>query len=317
MTNLLAGSRPSDERLAQLLNESWAEARDLPRVAPVPGELPLLTPAAVREHRAEGWLDPALTVVSGGHQPVMLAEARQVDEEVAQIGWLATHPAVRRQGLARQGVQRLLKELQARGVKLVRTMMVDSRLGGLCAFWEAMGFAVQDPHGQNIVMKADLAACPPPPPIGLPPPYVLRPLQPEDIPAWVNAKNRVFESHSEAGWFETTFSSRWDFDWDGWLVITREDEIVGLAAADYHRDPARPEAVSGAHIEYVGVLPECRGLRLGEALMVACLRHILNRGLSECTLITQPFRVPAIRLYERLGFRLRRENRCYQRELEP
>jgi ribosomal protein S18 acetylase RimI-like enzyme len=317
MTNLLAGPMPTDESLSQLLNVAWAEARDLPFVVPVPGELPLLTPVAVREHRAEGWLDPALTVVSGGHSPVMLVEARQVDEEVAQIGWLATHPAVRRQGLARQGVQYLLEELRTRGLKVVRTTMVDSRLSNLCAFWEAMGFTVQDPHGQNIVMKADLAACPPPPLPSLPAPYALRPLKPSDVPVWLEVKNRVFESHSEAGWFEATFSSRWDFDWDGWLVITRDDEIVGIAAADYHRDPARPETVSGAHIEYVGVLPECRGLRLGETLMMACLQHILNRGLTECTLITQPFRVPAIRLYERLGFRLQRENRIYRLDLQP
>lgn len=317
MTTLQTSTAPSDARLAQLLNEAWAEARDLPRVVPVPGELPLLTPAAVREHRAHGWLDPSLTVVSGGQQPVMLAEARQLDEQTAQFGWLGTHPAVRRQGLARQAVQFLLEQLRGRGVKQVRTIMVDSRLGSLCAFWEAMGFAIQDPHGQNIVMKADLIACPPPPLPSLPSPYALRPLQPSDVPAWLEIKNRVFESRSEAGWFEATFSSRWDFDWDGWLVMVREDEMVGIAAADYHRDPARPETVCGAHIEYVGVLPECRGLRLGEALMIGCLQHILKRGLTECTLITQPFRVPAIRLYERLGFRLQRENRVYRRELEP
>jgi ribosomal protein S18 acetylase RimI-like enzyme len=317
MNTLQQGPVPGDESLAQLLMTAWEEARQLPRAVPTPSEIPALTPKEVQAHRAEGWLNPALTVVSGGHQPVLVAEVRLMEDETAQFGWTGTHPAVRRQGLARQAVELLLAELRAREVKSVRTMMVDSRLTGLCAFWEAMGFVVPDPHRQSIVMRVDLIAHPPPPMPTLPAPYTLHPLTPADIPGWLTVKNQAFESASELAWLENTFLHRWDFDWDGWMSLKLHDEIVGIAAADYRRDPQRPSVVTGAHIEYVGLRPDCRGLGLGEAIMLACLHHIVNRGQTSCTLVTQPFRVPAVRLYEKLGFRLVRENRYYSRELTP
>lgn len=63
----------------------------------------------------------------------------------------------------------------------------------------------------------------------------------------------------------------------------------------------------------MGVLPEYRGLGLGECLMRACLNYVHQHHVKPCQLITQPFRKAAIGLYEKLGFRVVRENRIYEK----
>ena len=65
---------------------------------------------------------------------------------------------------------------------------------------------------------------------------------------------------------------------------------------------SRALAVRTAYLDWIGVLPQHRGKKLGEYVSVACLRSLAARGERYCTLWTQPSRVAAIGLYERLGF---------------
>ncbi|NLC55450.1 MAG: GNAT family N-acetyltransferase, partial [Armatimonadetes bacterium] len=55
-------------------------------------------------------------------------------------------------------------------------------------------------------------------------------------------------------------------------------------------------------IGWVGVMPEHQGHRLAFHLCLACLRFLRDRGVRECFLLTDDFRVPAIKTYLRLGF---------------
>ncbi|MHB8995245.1 MAG: GNAT family N-acetyltransferase [Armatimonadota bacterium] len=299
--------------IADLLNAAWAEAAALPRVVAPPVEMQPWTPekaSSVLEAAADG----VFTVERDG-LPVNLLTATAEADGVGYLSCLATHPAYRRQGLATDCLSRALDFLKSRGLTRVETgYFTDSRVTSACAFLEARGFTVREPERQNIVMQIDMNQYEPVP-IVLPEGFRIETLRPESIPQYLQTKDRVFGGTTAPDWFEKTFSHRWDFEWDGWLTLWRGEEMIGLSGADLFRDPDHPETYSGAQIEYVGVVEGFRGLRLGEMLVRACLNYIKDLQVKPCQLITQPFRVPAVTLYERLGFRLVRENRTYEMTL--
>ncbi|MCE5240144.1 GNAT family N-acetyltransferase [bacterium] len=301
----------SPAALADLLNAAYAESRALPRLVAWPVERPLLTTDDVlkaREHTPDEF------VVERDGRVVSGVAARAGQDGTGYVAWFVTHPDHRRQGLASDCLQRALGFLRAQGCSKVQTAaFVDSRVTSACAFLEHHGFTVRDPEHQNIVMQIDMTQYEPAP-IAMPEGYHIEPLQPEWVPQWLQVKDRVFGGTSAPDWFEKTFSHRWDFEWEGWMTLWRGDEMIGISGADLFRDPAHREHYSGAQIEYVGMVEGHRGLRLGEIIVRACLDYIKARDLP-CQLITQRFRVPAVTLYEKLGFRFQRENRTYEKTL--
>jgi len=245
---------------------------------------------------------------------VCLADVR-VSGEQALVGWFATHPDHRRKGHASACLQRALAHVRERGAAAIRTHgFTDSRNTAACAFLEHRGFTVRDPEHQNIVMQIDMDHYEPRP-VELPEGYRVTSLRMDRLQDWVTVKDAVFESKTTPEWFMANFGSRPDFDPAGWHVLYCEDEPIGIAGADFHRDPAHPETISGCQIEWVGVLDTHRGKRLGESLMRTCLNYTKQHGVNPCQLITQIFRQAAVLLYEKLGFRHVREDRTYERPL--
>jgi len=300
---------PTESAVAKLLNAAWAEAAALPRVVAWPVELPPLTGHDAQARREQGWLGKGLFTAERNGKLVSLVDVTCAGE-TGQIGWFGTHPDRRRQGLASDCLRRGLEYLKAKGAKCLQTEgFIDSRARSACGFLEAHGLTVREPQQQNVVMQIDMDSYEPVP-IVLPTDYRIETLRPEWMPLWLQTKDRVFGGNTAPDWFEKTFSHRADFEWHGWMTLWRGDEMIGLSGADLFRDPASG-TYSGAQIEYVGVVEGHRGLRLGEMIVCACLNYIKARGIP-CQLITQRFRIPAVTLYERLGFRHVRENRVYE-----
>lgn len=299
--------------IADLLNVAWAETAALPRVVAPPVEMQPWTPekaSSVLEAAADG----TFTIERDG-LPVSLLLATADADGLGHLSCLATHPAYRRQGLATDCLIRALDSLKSRGVRRVETgYFTDSRVTSACAFLEARSFTVREPDRQNIVMQIDMDQYEPLP-IVLPEGFRMETLCPDWVPLWLQTKDRVFGGTTASDWFEKTFSHRWDFEWDGWKTLWQGDEMIGLSSADLFRDPDHRETYSGAQIEYVGVVEGFRGLRLGEMLVRSCVNYVKGLQVKPCQLITQPFRIPAVTLYERLGFRLVRENRTYEMKL--
>ncbi len=273
------GARP-----AQLLSapEPWATREEL---------LPTLTSDAL--------CAKASHVALEGERVVSAALALRSGEE---CGWwrIATAPDHRRNGLARACVEAGESAMRAAGQASVRTeTIVDSRWTAAGELLGALGYELEDPERRNITMVAERWT---PRPVALQEGYTLGTWREEDLAEWMAVRNAVFGGEAGTEWFEQRFLSRPDFDPGTWLVVRHEGAIIGIASAvcvEHERDPQR---LRGGQIEWVGVLDAHRGKRLGEELVVACLNAIAERGYLPALLLTQPFRVPAVKLYEKLGF---------------
>jgi mycothiol synthase len=76
-----------------------------------------------------------------------------------------------------------------------------------------------------------------------------------------------------------------------------------------------PERAIG-EVYVVGVDPAEQGSGLGRALTLAGLHHLRDEGLAEVMLYVDEDNVPAIRLYEALGFHRTRTDAMYQRKTQ-
>lgn len=83
-----------------------------------------------------------------------------------------------------------------------------------------------------------------------------------------------------------------------------EDTIVGLATLILYRVPT---GLRG-YIEDVVVDTRLRGKKIGEALTQACLDKARQSDCSQVMLTCNPGREAANRLYQRMGFELRKTN---------
>ena len=81
-------------------------------------------------------------------------------------------------------------------------------------------------------------------------------------------------------------------------------EIIGLATLIVYRVPT---GLRG-YIEDVVVDERARGKRIGEALSKACLDRAELEGASQVMLTSNPGREAPNRLYQRMGFELRKTN---------
>ncbi len=82
------------------------------------------------------------------------------------------------------------------------------------------------------------------------------------------------------------------------LFLCHEDEPVATASAWYNPSYRREVGI----LHYVGVLPEHQGKRLGYAICLAALHRMVQERRVRASLLTDDFRLAAIKTYLRLGF---------------
>lgn len=85
------------------------------------------------------------------------------------------------------------------------------------------------------------------------------------------------------------------------------EEIIGLSTLVLYRVPSGLRA----YIEDVIVDEKARGRKIGEALTWACLEAARQAGAPYVGLTSNPSRVAANRLYQKMGF-VRRETNVYK-----
>ena len=118
---------------------------------------------------------------------------------------------------------------------------------------------------------------------------------------WCDLVNCCFPEREEPftdNQFINEFSSKPQWCPDGFFMITTRSKAVGTAFA--WRDTMAPDAECRLH--WLAVHPNHRGKGIGELLVSLVVNFFKETGQNIVTLRTQGHRIPAIRLYSRLGF---------------
>ncbi len=305
------------ESLVEPINAAYDDWRALERVsAYTPADPPPVSAEDLSRAVQRGDIAPeACRVLWHADRPVALVTLGfNGGGRVARLGWLAVHPDYRGRGLGRELLAHAAEEARVRGFEtLVTASHVDSRYEPALRLLESDGFEWVDRERCNLTLKMDLEAWEPIQP-RLPEGFSLRTWRDGDEAAWTEIKRAVFEDNTPLGYWQNVFGNRHDFDPQGWYFCLEGDKPVGISAAVLTRYSGSGK-VMGCCIEWVGTLPEYRGLGLGRALVTACVNYAYRFRPKPFVLVTQPFRKHAVRLYESLGFRTVREWRTYQKVL--
>jgi mycothiol synthase len=132
-----------------------------------------------------------------------------------------------------------------------------------------------------------------------PPGYGLRTFRPADARAWLDICNpAIGTTWTEAEFGEKMLHVRW-FSPDRVFIVTDGNgQPVGTACAWQDNEEER----EAGYTHMVAVRPEHRGRGLGRVLMQQVLIWFRDHGFRSSLLNTDDFRLPAIALYQDLGF---------------
>lgn len=132
----------------------------------------------------------------------------------------------------------------------------------------------------------------------LPKGFKLRTYREGDAKAWINV---CADGLSTGDWsleeFKKTMLELEGVKPEGIFFITDKNEkIVGTATGILQSEP------NFSSLHMVCVLPEYRGLGLAKPINVAVIKYLLDKGTNKIILLTDDFRIPAIKGYLWLGF---------------
>ncbi|MFE7115252.1 mycothiol synthase [Streptomyces sp. NPDC057654] len=134
----------------------------------------------------------------------------------------------------------------------------------------------------------------------------------EDDAAWLAVNAAAFAHHPEQGSLtqrdlDDRKAASW-FDPKGFFLAERDGQIIGFHWTKVH-------AAEGLGEVYVlGVRPGAQGGGLGKALTAIGLRHLAGEGLPTAMLYVDADNVPAVTVYEGLGFVTHETDLMYRTE---
>ena len=221
-------------------------------------------------------------------------------------GELVVHPRHRGHGLGLALVRELIAQADGHRVRL----WAHGDLPAAARLARAAGF---DRFRALWQMRRSLRDPLDPP--RLPAGTALRRFRPgRDDREWLSLNARAFAKHPEQGaWTRHDLELReqepW-FDPAGFFIAERNGVMTGF---HWTKVPGPAETDQGiGEVYVVGVDPGERGTGLGRALTLAGLHYLRDRGLAEALLYVDEDNVPAIKMYEGLGFRRWSTDAMYQ-----
>jgi mycothiol synthase len=139
----------------------------------------------------------------------------------------------------------------------------------------------------------------------------------QDEDPWLRLNARAFGRHPEqGGWTRHDLELREREPWfepAGFFIAERDGQMAGFHWTKVHPAASRTEPSLG-EVYVVGVDPAEQGTGLGRALTLAGLHHLRDLGLATAMLYVDEDNIPAIRMYEALGFTRTRTDVMYRRD---
>jgi mycothiol synthase len=131
------------------------------------------------------------------------------------------------------------------------------------------------------------------------PDVAIRAGTPADADELLRVNAEAFAHHPEQGAMDAAnlaarMGEPW-FDPAGLLVAAEGDRLLGFHWTKRH-------SATLGEVYVVGIDPASQGLGLGKVLVDAGLRHLRDGGAQDVLLYVESDNVPAVLLYERLGF---------------
>lgn len=177
---------------------------------------------------------------------------------------------------------------------------------------EAAGFASQADMGEDSWSKVLLQR-----PAGTAvadcalPGFVIRPLQENEVEAYVELHRAVFESKNmTAEWRMRTLRRPEHLPELDLVAAAPDGRLAAFCIGWLDRGSPKPSG----QIEPLGVHPDWRGLGLGRAMLAEALRRLYLCGADRVCVETDNYRNAALELYEALGFRLLRDVWVYRKD---
>jgi len=134
---------------------------------------------------------------------------------------------------------------------------------------------------------------------------------------WLALNARAFAKHPEqGGWTRHDLEVRerepW-FDPAGFFIAEKDGVMTGFHWTKVHPPEPGTAGPGVGEVYVVGVDPAEQGSGLGRALTLAGLRYLRDRGTDGVMLYVDEDNVPAIRMYEALGFTRATVDAMYRR----
>lgn len=131
---------------------------------------------------------------------------------------------------------------------------------------------------------------------------MITPMTAETVPAVSKLENACFSTP----WSEKSIREEMNNEWAFWLTAMEGDTLLGYIGIQFGLD--------GGDIMTVATEPELRGKGIGKKLVLAAVERLQEKHLSYLTLEVRPSNLPAIALYESLGFREVGRRKKYYRD---
>ena len=285
---------------------------------PRPDETPAVLALADRAHAADGHPplnDQTRAVLARGGQrwwgvtrdaDGTLTGAAALVPEAAEDGpgvvELAVDPAHRRAGLGGALAAAAARAVRERDAGAETSAWAHGDLPGSGTLARRHGLA---PVRELRRMRIDAGGLTALPPAALPAGVRIRPFTPgRDEGTWLEVNAAAFADHPEQGSLtredlEARMAQPW-FSAEGLLLAEEEDGT----AVGYHWTKVTDDAGGEPEGEVyaVGVAPAAQGRGLGRTLTLAGLHHMAERSVAGVDLYVDADNVPAVRLYDSLGF---------------